>query len=55
MIDERGAARPSVAETLLSVGLVAWGLSEALALPSTTPVGVRVAFALLATVPLGNS
>lgn len=52
MTADRSVVRPSVAETLLSVGLVAWGLSEAIALPSSTPLGVRIVFVLLATVPL---
>lgn len=46
------APRLTVPEALLSVGLVAWGLTEAVVLPSPTQVGVRVVFALLATVPL---
>ncbi len=44
--------RLTTSETLLSAGLVAWGLSEAVALPSDSPLAARVVLALLATVPL---
>lgn len=44
--------RLTVPEALLSIGLVAWGVSEAVVLPSPNPVPVRVVFALLATMPL---
>lgn len=52
MTTEGSPLRLTLREALLSGGLVAWGLSEALVLPSPTPVGVRVVFAVLATVPL---
>ena len=49
---DRFGLRLTVPEALVSIGLVAWGVSEVVALPTPTPVGWRIAFVLMATVPL---